>query len=145
MCLRNLQKIWCMGTLIEAEILTSLLPNVFTPPCFWVLVAWHVFTKMYSQLGLDYLGTSTQLMGVSTPLKWSTNVYLCVSGTYKPNLVHGALMEAEILTSLPLAMYLFILARYLGTGTLPTGVSTPLKWSRNVSMCLRNLQKVFGA
>ena len=29
----------------------------------------------------------------------------------------------------------------LGTGTLPAGVSTPCKWSRNVPMCLRYLQK----
>ena len=55
-------------------------------------------------------------------------------------MVHGALIEAEISTS-PLPMYLLNSTQVLGTVILPTSMSTPLKWSKNVSMCLRNIQK----
>ena len=41
-------------------------------------------------------------------------------------------------------MYLLNLAQ-LWALTLPAGMSTPPKWSRNVLMCLRNLQTKFGA
>ena len=41
-------------------------------------------------------------------------------------LVHGALIEAEILTS-PLPHVFAQLGLVLGTGALPTGVSTPHK------------------
>ena len=56
------------------------------------------------------------------------------------NLVYGALTEAEILTSHSL-MYLVNSGPVLGTGTLPTGVSTSPKWSKNVPMCLREPAK----
>ena len=44
-------------------------------------------------------------------------------------------------------MYLLNVACFLGAGTLPIGVSTPPKFSKNVPMSLRNLQKilVYGA
>ena len=56
-------------------------------------------------------------------------------------LVHGALIEAEILTS-PYPMYLLTLAQFWDTSTLAAGVSSPPKWSTNVPICLRNLQKI---
>ena len=69
-----------------------------------------------------------------------------VPKTSKKDLVHGALIESEILTS-PLPMYLLNLAWIFGTSAVPAGASTPHKWSRNVCMCLKNLQKylVHGA
>ena len=177
-CLRNLQKNWCLGAQIEAEILTSQPPNVF------------------AQFVLD-LGASALPMGASTPPTWSRNVpmclktlqkylmpgalieseilssplphvfaelclvlwalvlhlwicqhlpsslemFLCVSETSK-NLEHGVLIEAEILTS-PSPMYLLNLAQVLDTSFLPIGGSTPPKESRNVFMCLRDLQKIW--
>ena len=42
--------------------------------------------------------------------------------------MHGALIEAELLTSPP-----HVFAQHspaLGAGTLPTGMSTPVKWSK---------------
>ena len=162
MCLRNLQKYLVYGALIKAEKLTLLLPM------YLLNLAW-------------IMGTSTQLMGVSTPPKglqmylcvseptrifgvWSPNgskdidlstpkcicstcpcywalalctrvcqhlpsslvMFPCVSGTSKKYLVHGALVEAEILTStLPHAFVQ--LNPVLSAGTLPEGVSTPPK------------------
>ena len=122
MCLRNLPKnICCMGTLIEAEILTSPLPHVFP------------------QLGLDYGHTQHSAHGcVNTSQVVYKYVY--VSEELLKNLVHGALIEAEILTS-PLCHVFAQYVPVLGTGTLSAGVSPPVKWSRNVSMCLRNFQK----
>ena len=77
------------GTLIEAEILTSL-PNVFV-----------------------------QLRSVLCQhLPCNLEMFLCVSGTSKKNLVDGSLIEAEILTS-QLPMYVLNLAQFLGTNTLP--------------------------
>ena len=58
-------------------------------------------------------------------------------------MVHGALIEAEILTS-PLPMYLLKLAWILGAGALPIGMSTPpsgLKYS----YVSQELLKKFGA
>ena len=84
MCLRNFQnKYLLQGALIEAEILTSPLHHVF------------------AQLGLDYGLTSTQLMGVPTPPKWSTNVPMCLRNLQTKYVVHGTLMETETLTSPP--------------------------------------------
>ena len=67
---------------------------------------------------------------------------MCLGNLQK--LVHGALIEAEILTS-PLPHIFAQCGPGLGAGALPMGVSTPHKKSRNVPMCLRNLQKVFSA
>ena len=53
-------------------------------------------------------------------------------------------MEAKILSS-PLSMCLFNLAWIVGASAIPMGVSTPPKWSRNLPMCLKNLQRTFGA
>ena len=71
-------------------------------------------------------------------------MFPCVSETSNPNLVNEALMEAKILSS-TLSMYLFNLAWIVGASAIPMGVSTPPKWSRNLPMCLRNLQRTFGA
>ena len=70
------------GALIEAEILTSPLPHVFAQlgPGFWVLVL-YPWVCQHLPRGLE--------------------MFLCVSGTSKKYLVHGALIEAEILTSPP--------------------------------------------
>ena len=81
MCLRNLQKYMVYGALIKADKLTSLLPMYF------LNMAWM-------------MGTSTQLMGVSTPPK-VLQIFLCVSGTSKKYLVYEDLIEAEILTTHP--------------------------------------------
>ena len=51
---------------------------------------------------------------------------------------------AEILTS-PLPHVFAQLGPFLGADALPMGVLTPPKWSKSVPMCLRNLQKKFGA
>ena len=63
MCLRNLQKYLVYGALIKGEKLTFLLPM------YLLNLAW-------------IMGTSTQLMGVSTPPRGSTNVPMCLR-TYK--------------------------------------------------------------
>ena len=114
-------KIWCMGSK-EAEILTPLCISSTWP---------------------SILGASTLPTGVSTPPKWPGDVSMCLRNLQK-NLVHGALIETEILTS-PLPHVFAQLGQCLGTGTLPMGVSTPPKWSGNVPMCLTNLQTKFGA
>ena len=124
MCLKNLQKVFVHGALIEAQILTSPSP-------------------MYL-LNLAQLWALTLCLQVCQHLPSGLQMFLCVSETSKPNLVHGALMEAKILTS-PLPHAFAQLGLVLCTGNLPMGVSTPPKQSRNVPMCLRNLQKVFGA
>ena len=72
-----------------------------------------------------FLGASALPMGVSTPPN-SLEMFLCVSGTSKQNVVYGALIEAEILTS-PLPNEFAQLGLDLGASALPMGVSTPLK------------------
>ena len=111
------------GALTEPEILTSPSP-------------------MYL-LNLGQLWVLALCPQVCQHLPSNLEMFLCVSRTYIKYLVHGALIEAEILTSqLPHAFAQ--LSPVLSAGTLPAGVSTPPKWSRNVPMCLRNLHKVFG-
>ena len=85
------------GSLIEVEILTSLLPNVF------------------AQFGL-VLGGAALPMDVFTHPKWYTNVPICLRNS-QINAVQEALIEAEILTC-PLPMYLLNLALFPGTHTL---------------------------
>ena len=99
------------GALREAEILTSPLPHVFV------------------QLGLVYGCKCSAHWCVNTPS--GLKMFLCVTGTSRKCLVHGTIIEAEILTS-PLPIYLLNLAKLLGTSTLPTGVSTPPRWSKIV-------------
>ena len=64
--------------------------------------------NVFGQLGLG-LGAGALTMGVSTSLRWS-EMFLCVSGMSK-KLVHQALMDAKIMTSLP-QMYLLNLAQF---------------------------------
>ena len=59
------------------------------------------------------------------------------------NLVHRALIEADLLTS-PLSHVFAQLGPDLDTGTLPTVVSTSPKWSTNVSLCVSGTSKKFG-
>ena len=68
-------------------------------------------------------------------------MFLCVSGASKKFGAWG-LIEAEILTS-PLPNVFAQLGLGLGADALLHGVSTSPKWSRNVPMCLRNLQKIW--
>ena len=96
MCLRNFQKNLVHGALIEAEILTSPLPYVF------------------AQLSPVLSALALYLSSVCNTSQVYPEMFLCVSGTSKKNLVHGALIEAEILTS-QLLMYLLNLAQFLGT------------------------------
>ena len=126
MCLRNLPKNLVHGALIESwNIDLPALPCICsTWPCFWA----H----------------GTLPTGVSTPVKWSRNAPMCLRNLQK---VFGALgpnrsWDIDLHT---LHMHLLNLAQFWCTGTLPAGVSTPAKWSRNAPMCLRNFQKVFGA
>ena len=86
------------GDLIEANLLTSLSHiYLLNSAQFWVL---------------------TLCLWVCQYLPSSLEMFLCDSGTSKMYLVHGALIEAEILTS-PSPMYLPNLSWVLGTGTLP--------------------------
>ena len=126
MCLRNLQNNLVHRALIDAEILTS-------PPPMYLLNLAH------------FSGANTLSMGVLTPSKWSKSVPMCLRNVQK-NLVHGALIDAEILTS-PSPMYLLNLAHFSGADALFMGVLTPPKWSKSVPMCPRNPQNmlVFGA
>ena len=62
-------------------------------------------------------------MGVPTPSKWSKSVPMCIINLQK-NLVHGALIDAEILTSL--FPHVFAqLGTFWGANALPMDVSTP--------------------
>ena len=63
---------------------------------------------------------------------------LCAAGTSK-NLVHGALIEAEILAP-PLLHVFPQLSPVLGAGTLSKGLSMHPKWSRNV-LCVSGTSK----
>ena len=100
MCLRNVQKIGASG-------LNGCQDNDLPTP--------NVIAQLGSALGTGILpaGVLISHSGVE--------MFLCVSGTSKPNLVHGALMEAEILIS-PLFMYLFNLAWIVGASALPMGM-----------------------
>ena len=126
MCLRNVQKNLVHGALIDAEILTS-------PSPMYLLNLAH------------FSGADALSMGVLTPSKWSKSVPMCLRNVQK-NLVHGALIDAEILTS-PSPMYLLNLACFFGGNAPPMCVLIPPKWSKSVPMCPRNLQNmlVFGA
>ena len=108
------------GAQIEAEILTS------QPPYIWS-----------TQSSFRHCHSAHRC--VKTP-KLSRYIPMCLRNLQK--LLHGVLIEAEILTSL-LPMYLLNLATFLGTSTLHVYVSTPPKWSKH-SYVSQNLQK-FGA
>ena len=97
---------------------------------------------MYFLNSAQFFGAGTLPTGMSTPVKWSKCSYV----PQEPTIKFGAwdLIEAELLTSF-LPMYLVNLAWFLCASTLPIGVSTPPKWSRNVHLCLRNLQNNFFA
>ena len=88
-------------------------------------------------------GTNALPMDVPTPSK-CLKVFLCLAGTSKNNLVHGALIDAEILTS-QLPHVFAQLGPLLGADALSMGMPTPPKWSKSVPMCIINLQKKFGA
>ena len=82
MCLRNFQKIFVAGGPNRSWDI-----DLPTPPC--ISSTWPgLWTLALSSWVCQHLPSGLQM-------------YLCVSGTYKLNVVHGALMEAEILTSLP--------------------------------------------
>ena len=68
----------------------------------------------------------------------SLKMFLCVSG-FSKNLVYGALIDAEILTS-PLPHVSSQLGQDSGTDALPTGVLTPLQWSK-MFLCVSETSK----
>ena len=107
LCVSGIYKKYLVhGALMKAEILTSPSPSVlahFSP----------------------VLGASTQPVGVSTPPKQFRNVLMCLKNPPK-YLVHGTLVEAEILTS-PLLNVFAQLCLVFSTDSLPAGVSTPPK------------------
>ena len=84
------------------------------------------------------MGASALPTGVSTP-QVVLKMFLCVTATSRKCLVHGAIIEAEILTS-PFPIYLLNLAKLLGTSTLPTGVSTPPRISK-IFLCVSGTSK----
>ena len=105
-CLRNFpKKIGAWGANGGRDI------DLPTPPC--IFSTWPSF------------GALALCPQLCQHLPGDLEMFLCVSGTSKKSLVHGALIEAELLTSLP-PIYAQ-LGLVLGTGTLPTGVSTPPK------------------
>ena len=81
-----------------------------------------------------FLGTSTLPMCGSTPSKQSRNVPMCLRNLQK-KLVHGTLIEAEILT-FPLPHVFAQLGLVLGCQCSVHGMPTPPKWSKNVPMHL---------
>ena len=109
--------------LIEAEILTSPLPHVF------------------AQLG-PFLGADALPMGVLTPPKRSKCVHVCLRNL-KKILVHGALIDAEILTS-PLPHVFVQLGPFWGANALPMDVST-LSSGLKVFLCVSGTSKNVGA
>ena len=112
----------------------------------WAIIEAEMLTSPFPIYLLNlarFLSTSTLPIGVSTPCRWS-EIFLCVSETSKNHLVHGAPNRSWDI-DLPTPHVFAQLSPVLVTGTLPTGVLTPAKWSKNVSMCHRNLQKMFGA
>ena len=110
------------GSLIEAEILTS------PPPCI---------SSTWASCWAPAL-----CPWVCQHLPSGLEMFLCVSETSQKNLVYGALIEAEILTS-PLPMYLTNSAQFWALALCPQ-VCQHLPSSLNVPMCLRNLPKEFG-
>ena len=126
MCLRNFQNNLVHGALIEAEILTSPSPCICSPwPSFWALA---LCPQVCQHLPSDL------------------KMFLCVSGTSKKHLVYGALIEAKILTSSTPC----ICSTWPGFWVLALcpqvlALCPPPNLSRNVSMCLKNLHKIFGA
>ena len=107
-------------------------------------VNWNIdlpASHLFAQLGLVSRHMHSEYRCVNT--SQVVYKYTYVSEELLKNLVHGALIETEILTS-PLCHVFAQFVPVLGTVTLSAGVSPPVKWSRNCPMCLRNLHKVFG-
>ena len=59
---------------------------------------WLPHSPMYLLNLAQLSGTNAPSTGVPTPPQWSKNVPMCLRNLHK-NLVHGALIDAEILTS----------------------------------------------
>ena len=98
MCQELPKKYLVHGALIEAEILTSSSSMYFLNlGQFWVLV---LCLQVFQHLSSDL------------------DMFLYVSRTSKKYLVHWTLIEADIFAQF---------GPVLGTGTLPAGVSTPVK------------------
>ena len=120
MCLRNLQNVGAWGPNGSWDIVLPTSPYIcWSHPRFWAL-ALCPWIYQHLSSGLE--------------------MFLCVSGTSKINLVYGALTEAQILTY-PLSHVFSQFGLILGNNPLPMDVSTPAKWYINVPMSLRNLQK----
>ena len=112
MCLFNLLKNLVHGDLIDAEILTSPFAqagqDVYLP---MGVNTFQVTIKMFGHLvmGPSVCGTSPlPYICANTSIHWRSPVqmFLCVSENSEKNSVHGALIDAEILTS-PLP-YIFV-------------------------------------
>ena len=180
MCLRNIQKKLVHGTLIDAEILTSPVPQVFAQPgqdldtdtpSMWLS------KHLPSGLKCSYVSQQTsKKFGAWGPnrcwdIDFSTLLCICLtwpsyqvpmlhpqvcqhlpSGlkcsyvSQKPpkNLVHGALIDAEILTS-PLPHVFAQPGQDLGTDTLPVGVPTTSQVSLKMFLCVSETSKKIGA
>ena len=82
-------------------------------------------------------------MGVSTPLKWSRNVSICLKNLQKVFVALGLNRSWDI--DLPSPRYLQLAHCYWALALcLQRCVNTSQVSLDNVSMCLRNFQKVFG-
>ena len=109
------------GTLIDVEILTSPVPQVFAQP------------------GQD-LDTDALPVAVQALPKWS-KMFLCVSANLQKFGAWGPNRCWDI--DFPTPMYLLNLAQLSGPNAPSVGVPTPPKWSNNIAMHLRNLQKIW--
>ena len=113
------KRIWCMGSQQKLRYWPATPPCIcWTQPSFWVLALcpW-----------------------VCQHLPSGLKMFLCISGTSKKIGVWGPNRSWDI--DLPFPHVFAQLSPVLDAGTVPTVVSTPPKWSKNVPLCLRNLQK----
>ena len=90
-----------------------------------------------------FWGANALPMGVLTPSEWSKSVPMCLRNLQK-NLVHGALIDVEILTS-PFPHVFAQLGPYFGGQCSAHGCVNTFQVSKSIPMCCRNLHKHVGA
>ena len=99
---------------------------------------WPPLPPVFAQLGLVSWHQHSSHRCVNTSqVVW--NIPVCLRNLQTKFGTWGSNGSWDI--DLPSPMYLLHLAQVLGAGTPPISVSTPPKWSRNVPMFLRKLQK----
>ena len=103
--------------------------DLLLPPC--IFSTWHGFW------------VPVVCPNVCQHLPGGLKMFLCVSVTFKKFGVWGPNGSSDIDLCFPTCIFLNS-AQVLGTVTLPMGLSTCPKWSRNIPMCFRNLKNKFG-